>query len=137
MPSLTATPFHGSPTQKPSMLSTFMLATICGGGIVLIPTFLGSMPVASNQVRNQRSCVPPGKVMANCTCLAAFNLSTAPPIFDNSFVPTRSQNLLDSVIAWPLLFSIMATFMTSPALPPTPLYTEKGILNKQCAADNS
>src|SRR6187431_525302 len=26
--------FHGSPTQNPSILSTFMFATICGGGMV-------------------------------------------------------------------------------------------------------
>ena len=27
--------FHGSPTQKPSILPTFMFATICGGGMVM------------------------------------------------------------------------------------------------------
>jgi hypothetical protein len=27
--------FHGSPTQKPSMLPTRMLATICGGGTTM------------------------------------------------------------------------------------------------------
>ena len=30
--------FHGSPTQKPSMLPTRMLATICGGGTVMFFT---------------------------------------------------------------------------------------------------
>ena len=32
--------FHGSPTQKPSILSTFMLATICAGGTVMRLTSL-------------------------------------------------------------------------------------------------
>jgi hypothetical protein len=27
--------FHGSPTQKPSILSTFMFDTICAGGMVI------------------------------------------------------------------------------------------------------
>ena len=44
MPSLTATPPHGSPTQKPSMLPTFMLATIWAGGIVMILTAFWLMP---------------------------------------------------------------------------------------------
>src|SRR5512143_2756570 len=37
--------FHGSPTQKPSMLSTRMLATICGGGTVITLAWVnGLMP---------------------------------------------------------------------------------------------
>ena len=39
-PSAIARLFHGSPTQKPSILSTFMLATICGGGMVMRLTSL-------------------------------------------------------------------------------------------------
>ena len=35
MPSAIARLFHGSPTQKPSILSIFMFATICAGGIVM------------------------------------------------------------------------------------------------------
>ena len=35
MPSSMARLFQGSPTQKPSILSTFMFATICGGGMVI------------------------------------------------------------------------------------------------------
>ena len=35
VPSSMARLFHGSPTQKPSILSTFMFATICAGGIVM------------------------------------------------------------------------------------------------------
>lgn len=36
---------HGSPTQKPSMLPTRMLATICGGGTVMtLASFIGWMP---------------------------------------------------------------------------------------------
>ena len=42
--------FHGSPTQKASMLPTFMLATICGGGTTMVETSLsGSMPPAASQ----------------------------------------------------------------------------------------
>jgi hypothetical protein len=41
---------HGSPTQKPSMLPTRMLATICGGGTVMVFTsFIGLMPCAASQ----------------------------------------------------------------------------------------
>ena len=50
MPSAIARLFHGSPTQKPSILSTFMLATICGGGIVMRLTSLsGWMPPDASQ----------------------------------------------------------------------------------------
>ena len=50
MPSAMARSFHGSPTQKPSILSTFMLATICGGGIVMRVTSLsGLMPPEASQ----------------------------------------------------------------------------------------
>ena len=40
MPSAMARAFHGSPTQKPSILPTFMFATICAGGIVISATSL-------------------------------------------------------------------------------------------------
>ncbi|MNJ60662.1 hypothetical protein D3C77_564120 [compost metagenome] len=41
---------QGSPTQKPSMLPTRMLATICGGGTVMVFTSLsGLMPWAASQ----------------------------------------------------------------------------------------
>ena len=47
---LTSCSFHGSPTQKASMLPTFMLATICGGGTTMVETSLsGSMPPAASQ----------------------------------------------------------------------------------------
>ncbi len=50
MPWLTSCSFHGSPTQKASMLPTFMLATICGGGTTMVETsFSGSMPPAASQ----------------------------------------------------------------------------------------
>ena len=50
MPWLTSCSFHGSPTQKASMLPTFMLATICGGGTTMVETSLsGSMPPAASQ----------------------------------------------------------------------------------------
>ena len=42
--------FQGSPTQNPSILPTFMLVTICGGGIVMSVTSLsGLMPPAPSQ----------------------------------------------------------------------------------------
>ena len=50
MPWLTSCSFHGSPTQKASMLPTFMFATICGGGTTMVETSLsGSMPPAASQ----------------------------------------------------------------------------------------
>lgn len=42
--------FHGSPTQKPSMLPTCMLLTICGGGTTIFFTSLtGLTPLAASQ----------------------------------------------------------------------------------------
>lgn len=42
--------FHGSPTQNPSILPTFMLATIWGGGMVMRLTSLsGLMPPAARK----------------------------------------------------------------------------------------
>ena len=50
MPSSMARLFQGSPTQKPSILSTFMFATICGGGTVMRFTSLsGLMPPEASQ----------------------------------------------------------------------------------------
>ncbi len=50
MPSMMARWFQGSPTQKPSMLPTRMLATICGGGTVMtLASFRGWMPCAASQ----------------------------------------------------------------------------------------
>jgi hypothetical protein len=50
IPSAIARLFQGSPTQKPSILSTFMLATICGGGIVISVTSLsGCTPPLASQ----------------------------------------------------------------------------------------
>ena len=56
MPWLTSCAFHGSPTQKASMVPTFMLATICGGGTTIVSTSLvgidaaGGEPVADPQI---------------------------------------------------------------------------------------
>ena len=50
MPSTMARWFQGSPTQKPSMLPTRMLATICGGGTTMARVSLnGSMPALASQ----------------------------------------------------------------------------------------
>jgi hypothetical protein len=46
------------------MASTFMFATICGGGMVMILTLLDSTLHALSQYRIQVSWVPPGKVPA-------------------------------------------------------------------------
>src|SRR4029079_13992180 len=60
--------FHGSHTQKQSMVPTFMLATIWGGGTTIVSMSLsGSMPAAAIQYQIQRSCVPPGNVIAALT----------------------------------------------------------------------
>src|SRR3954453_15948147 len=71
--------FHGSHTQKQSMVPTFMFATICGGGTTMVSMSLsGSMPPAASQYRSQRSWVPPGKVIAALIDLPdAFFLSSA------------------------------------------------------------
>src|SRR6185295_126997 len=66
IPSTMARLFHGSPTQKPSILSTFMLATICAGGIVMrLMSLSGWMPPDASQYRIHIAWVPGGKVMAN------------------------------------------------------------------------
>ena len=50
MPSRMAREPQGSPTQKPSMLPTRMLATICGGGTVMtLLSFCGFTPWAASQ----------------------------------------------------------------------------------------
>ena len=50
MPSMMARWFQGSPTQKPSMLPTRMLATIWGGGTVMsLAPESGLMPAAASQ----------------------------------------------------------------------------------------
>src|SRR5262245_33525395 len=50
MPWLTSCSFHGSPTQKASMLPTFMFATIWGGGTTMVAMSLsGSMPPAASR----------------------------------------------------------------------------------------
>ncbi len=83
------------------------------------------------------SWVPPGKVMAKVTCFSAFRLTTAAFTLVTSLLPTFSQNLLESVIACPLLLRTIAIFISYPAFPPTPVYTEKGILKRQCAPSSS
>jgi hypothetical protein len=46
-------------------LPTFILATICGGGIVMSETSRsGWMPPEASQYRIHMACVPGGKVMA-------------------------------------------------------------------------
>src|ERR1043165_7666708 len=119
------------------MLSTRMLATICGGGMVMMPTDLELTPQAASQVRNQISCVPPGKVMANVTSFLDCTDFMAAATFLVSLKPTRPQKSFESVMAWPLLFNIMAIRISEPAFPPMPSYTEKGMENKQCAPSSS
>jgi len=47
---LTSWSFHGSPTQNASIVPTFMLATICGGGTTMVSTSRsGLMPPAASQ----------------------------------------------------------------------------------------
>src|SRR5450830_1639402 len=50
MPSMMARCPQGSPTQKPSMFPTRILATICGGGTVItLASLNGLIPLAANQ----------------------------------------------------------------------------------------
>jgi hypothetical protein len=50
MPSAMMRAFQGSPTQKPSIFPTFMLATIWAGGTTMSATSLsGLMPPAASQ----------------------------------------------------------------------------------------
>ena len=50
MPSMMARWCQGSPTQKPSLLPTLLLATHCGGGTVItFASFLRSLPVVVRQ----------------------------------------------------------------------------------------
>src|SRR5688572_3688231 len=105
--------------------------------MVIIPTDFELMPQAASQVRNQISCVPPGKVWANVTSFLDCTDFTAAATFFISLNPTRPQKSFDSVMAWPLLFNIMAMRISEPALPPMPSYTEKGMENKQCAPSSS
>src|ERR1044072_1560199 len=114
-----------------------MLATICGGGMVIMPTDLAFTPHAASQVRNHISCVPPGKVCANVTSFLDCTDFTAAATFFRSLNPTRPQKSFESVMAWPLLFNIMAMRISEPALPPMPSYTEKGIEKRQCAPSSS
>src|SRR5678810_1235838 len=103
-----ATPFQGSPTQKPSMLSTLIFATICGGGMVIIPTDLELILHAASQFLNHISCVPPGNVIAKVTSLRPCTFLTAAATLFISLKPTSPQKSFDSVIDWPLLFSTIA-----------------------------
>ncbi len=56
---------HGSPTQNRSMAPAFTLATICGGGMVMILREVASTSAALSQYRSHMSCVPPGNVMVS------------------------------------------------------------------------
>ena len=50
MRSLIALAFHGSPTQKPTMLPMRMFITICGGGTTTVRTSSkGLMPALASQ----------------------------------------------------------------------------------------
>ena len=62
-----------------------MLATICGGGTGTTPTSLvGSTPLAANQYRIHKSCVPPGKVTATLTSVFPPDLALAIAPFNPS-----------------------------------------------------
>src|SRR5262245_22032834 len=99
--------FHGSPTQNPSILSTFIFATICGGGIVMRFTSLsGWMPPAPNQYRVHIACVPGGKVMAKLSGSPDALALSAIGFRSLAFLTPAFSNLLLSVMAWPLRFSI-------------------------------
>ncbi|MNX25118.1 hypothetical protein D3C86_551590 [compost metagenome] len=76
--------------------------------------------------------------MANVTSFSAFNLAatTGETLFI-CLKPTFPQKSFESVMACPFTFNIIAIFISDPAFPPTPVYTENGIEYKQCAPSNS
>src|SRR5574343_1129622 len=110
MLSMMARWFQGSPTQKPSMLPTRMLATICGGGTVMtLASAMGLMPWVASQWYSHIAWVPVGKVWAKvysrfsvAISLARLAPSTAP----------LSASFLDRVMAWPLWLSVISTAMS-------------------------
>ena len=102
------------------MLPTRMLATICGDGTVMtLASFIGLMPAAASPWYSHMAWVPVGKVWAKvysrfspAITLAKLAPSTAP----------LSASCLLSVMAWPLLFSVINTAMSFLG-PPTPRCT--------------
>src|SRR5262245_39197869 len=119
--------FHGSPTQKPSILSTFMLATICGGGMVIRLTSLsGLIPPDASQYLVHMACVPGGKVIANVNgSPAALARSTCG--FKSFAVLTPAFfSVLLSVIACPLRFSIQGMTIGFTGEPKSPIVEANG-----------
>src|SRR4029450_4139931 len=71
--------FQGSHTQKQSMVPTFMLATICGGGTVMVSMSLsGWIPPAARHWGIHRAWGHPGGVLSALVALPrAFFVSSA------------------------------------------------------------
>jgi hypothetical protein len=58
MPCCTASVFHGSPTQKPSMMPRARLSHICSGGSTMMRTSRsGSTPPARSHMRSWKVCI--------------------------------------------------------------------------------
>ena len=75
--------------------------------------------------------------MANVTSLRACTAFTVAATLFTSLKPTMPQKSFESVIPCPLLLITIAIFISEPALPPIPVYTDKGIEKRQCAPSNS
>src|SRR5882672_8229890 len=99
MPSAIARAFHGSPTQKPSILPTFMLATICAGGIVMSETSRsGLMPPDASQYRIHIAWVPGGYVIANVMGEPLVLASSASGLICDGALAPRSSKVFVRVI---------------------------------------
>src|SRR5262245_22649170 len=112
-----------------------MLATICGGGIVIRLTSLsGLIPPEASQYRVHMACVPGGNVIAKAIgSPEAFARSTYG--FRSLGVLTpASLSLLFSVIAWPLRFSSHGTTMGLTGDPSRPIDDARGIPKSMCVA---
>ena len=112
-PWLTSWAFHGSPTQNASTVPTFILATICGGGTMMVSTsLLGSMPPAASQYLIHKSCVPPGNVTAILAAApAAFFLAKASLSSDASSPTFKSAYSLETEMPWPSRLSRAKIFI--------------------------
>jgi hypothetical protein len=112
-----------------------MLATICGGGIVIKLTSLsGLMPPDASQYRIHIACVPGGNVMANVSgSPAAFALSASGLICEGCFTPA-AFSLLFSVMAWPFRFSSHGMTIGFTGDPASPIVEASGMPISMCVA---
>ncbi len=135
MPSSMARLFHGSPTQKPSILSTFMLATICGGGMVMrFTSRSGLMPPDASQYLSHMAWVPGGNVIAKVSgSPAALAFSASSLIAAGVFAPA-ALSLLLRVMAWPLRLRSHGVIIGLTGDPARPMVEASGMPRSMCVA---